>query len=335
MHMAKKSFSISSNIANGLIDSIRTVSSHKGELNYEMMAINMIEPDPENPRKLKLSLEDIKNGVNKLSAEKISEFEALEPLIDSIKKVGVRNAIEVYKFNNVYRIISGERRWLASLAAGKEYIRVHICDKPSDFDLRYLQWIENIQREDLSLWEKYQNLTQITKAYKEHHSALKAITADELGKILGTSQRQSYRYLALINAEPDVIAAVQMGKITNIKLLEEVTKLKDINTRNEILNNLEKNHSKNKILLQVKQAKNPIKSKPKFNKQGRPSTKINLGYIEKQSVAKVVFDILLDHQSLAKYKDQFCDVDWASIKNINQAFKKILILINTDVIEHA
>ncbi len=93
--------------------------------------------------------------------KKQKEFETLQSLAKSITKVGVRNAIEVYKHNSRYRLISGERRLLASLLAGKTHIPVRISQRPDEYRLRYLQWIENIQREDLTLWEKFVNLQQL------------------------------------------------------------------------------------------------------------------------------------------------------------------------------
>ena len=256
--MSKKSFTISHTIAEGLTNSVKTVSNHRGELNYEMMSTKLIEPDPENPRKINLNFEDLQIATvncELLSEDKQKHFEALKSLIDSVKKVGVRNAIEVYKFNNKYRLISGERRWLASLAAQRQYIPVHICNKPNDFDLRYLQWVENIQREDLNLWEKYQNLKQISDAYVATNQN-KKITVDEISQILGTSQRQGYRYMTLIKADPEILTAIQSGKINNLKILEEVSKLKNTKARNELIENLSDLQSR-EVLNQVKEIKTP------------------------------------------------------------------------------
>lgn len=332
--MAKKSFSISQTIAEGLSNSIKTVSNHKGELNYEMMSIHLIEADPENPRKLNLSKEDLQIGAVNLALlaeDKKKQFEALMPLIDSIKKVGVRNAIEVYKYGTKYRLISGERRWLASLAAEREYIPVHICDKPNTFDLRYLQWIENIQREDLSLWEKYQNLKQLAEAYNAKHPQHAEITVKELSQILGTSERQSYRYFTLIRADSKILQAIQMGKINNLKLLEEIAGLKDAKTRQAFIDNLDGSSSRG-IIKQIKEVKN-AKAKNKLRQQGQSVTKINLGFLENPATAQAVFNMLIAHEKLSQFKPLFAAVDWSSTNKITQAFRKIFGLIEKNVVE--
>lgn len=331
--MAKKSFSISQSIVEGLTNTVKTVSNHKGELNYEMMSINLIEPDPENPRKLNLTLDDLQlaaMNADLLPADKKKQFESLRPLIDSINKVGVRNAIEVYKHNNKYRLISGERRWLASLAAQHDYIPAHICDKPDSFDLCYLQWIENMQREDLSLWEKYVNLKQIVDAYLVKNRQMKEITVDELSKILGTAQRQSYRYLTLLQAEANVLAAAQEGKIKNLKLLEEIVKLKDAKIRQEVLDKLN-NTANTGIVQQVKKAK-ITQTKTKTHKQGRPAKKIHLGYLDNVVTARTIFNMLLEQEKLIPFHHLFQEIDWSSAKNISSAFKKLFGLIEEKIV---
>jgi len=143
----KKSFSISKGLANGLRSSVESASTNHGEsLHYDMMLIDAIEPDPNNPRKLLISKQEIINGLNKSDLDydrKAKEFNDLNDLAESIKKVGIRNAIEVYKEDNKYRIISGERRYLAAILAGQPYVPTRINQKFDEFKLRYIQWIEN------------------------------------------------------------------------------------------------------------------------------------------------------------------------------------------------
>ena len=67
-----------------------------------------------------------------------------------------------------YRLIHGERRCLSSILAGKHDIPAKILDeKPNDFDIRLLQLIENIQREDLILIDVLNNVKEVIKEYKQ------------------------------------------------------------------------------------------------------------------------------------------------------------------------
>lgn len=326
--MAKKNFKLAPNIAKGITDSIKTVSSHKGDLNYNIMDINLIEPDPENPRTLSISIQDIKKNPKEFSEAQKKDFESLLSLAKSIKKVGVRNAIEVYKFNNKYRLIAGERRWLASLIAGKDFIPVKITNKLSEFDLKYLQWIENIQREGLSLWETFNNLKQLSDAFSSANKGTQ-ITAKIIEEIVDVSQRQSYRLYNLLNANKEVLEAVKKGKIKSYSVFDEISRVNDPHKQKKLLIKITSNDfSKNKDLLQLIRAETKnIPLKPIKSRAGRPSKKINLGVVENQKSAKLIFDIIISHDFMNKYKSDFKDIDWNSNNQINHAFKRILNII--------
>jgi ParB family chromosome partitioning protein len=192
---SKKSFTIPKDLTSGIRSSIESASTNLGQLNYHMMALDKIEPDPKNPRKLLITIIDIQKGLNQSDPNyetKLKEYELLSDLAESIKKVGVRNAIEVLKMDSKYRIISGERRFLASILAGQEYIPARVNEKFDELKLRYIQWVENINRQDLSLLEKYNNLISMEQAYFQVNKSKFNIQA--LQEILGVSKTQAYRY---------------------------------------------------------------------------------------------------------------------------------------------
>lgn len=331
--MARKNFKIAPNIAKGISDSVKTVAEHRGELNYNMMDIQLIEPDPENPRKLSLKKNDLYANIENLSIAKRRDLDNLAPLIDSIKKVGVRNAVDVYKFENKYRLIAGERRWLASLFAGKEFIPVHICEKPKNFDLKYLQWIENIQREDLTLWEKYINLKQISEAFLADNPTIPELKAIDIARLLGVSQKQSYRLYNLLNAEKVILEGIEQGKISSFQILDELAKVKNQNKLKIILEEIQNgSHASTKNIIGVIKETSAIKpKKTELLSKGRPARKINLGTLENPSTAKMIFEILISDDRFRVYSEKFADIDWNSNKSINNAFKKLLnIAANTD-----
>src|SRR5690242_4064731 len=96
----KKRFSISADLASGLRNTVQSASTNPGQLHYDMMPLDIIERDPENPRKLLVTLNELKYGLSQSDVEyerKLRELEALQELAESIKRVGIRNAVEVYK----------------------------------------------------------------------------------------------------------------------------------------------------------------------------------------------------------------------------------------------
>lgn len=123
----------------GLLESI---NSQKGEGPHVVnIEVKNIVPDPNQPRK---------------------RFEGLEDLATTIQEHGLQNPIHVLQNGGKYIIITGERRWRSC----KEHtdLKVLPCiihDKSDMGKIKYLQLIENLQREGLGLLEEaqaYQNI---------------------------------------------------------------------------------------------------------------------------------------------------------------------------------
>lgn len=96
----------------------------------QMMKINMVEPNREQPRRN-------------------FEEDSLLELADSIKQFGVLQPLIVRKRKDYCEIIAGERRWRAAKMAGVKEIPVIIKDF-TEQEVLEIALIENIQREDLN-----------------------------------------------------------------------------------------------------------------------------------------------------------------------------------------
>src|SRR5665213_1811369 len=153
----KKVFQISTALGDGLEETISAAQNYSGELRVDVIPLRKIEVDPENPRDLSLTFDDLFNGISESDvnySRKHTELESLQSLAHSIKEQGIINPILVYKYGEKYRLVAGERRSLASILAGKSDIQSKILEsKPNELKISLLQWIENIERSDLSLWE--------------------------------------------------------------------------------------------------------------------------------------------------------------------------------------
>ena len=121
--------------------------------------VDMIEPNPYQPR---MSFDD----------------EALRELAGSIKTFGLIQPITVRrKQNDKYQIISGERRYRASIMAGMDMIPAYIRDA-SEQGMLEMAIVENIQRENLDPIEvamSYQRLMDECRLTQEQ-------MADRVGK---------------------------------------------------------------------------------------------------------------------------------------------------------
>ena len=96
----------------------------------QMMKLNKIEPNREQPRKN-------------------FDEDALVELADSIKQFGVIQPLIVQKKDDYYEIIAGERRWRAAKLAGLKEVPV-IVKEFTEQEAVEIALIENIQRENLN-----------------------------------------------------------------------------------------------------------------------------------------------------------------------------------------
>jgi ParB family chromosome partitioning protein len=103
--------------------------------------------------------------------------EALQELADSIRTFGLIQPVTVRKKGSKYQIISGERRYRASILAGMDMIPAYIRDA-TDQGMLEMAIVENIQRENLDPIEvamSYQRLMEECRLTQEQ-------MADRVGK---------------------------------------------------------------------------------------------------------------------------------------------------------
>ncbi|OAV76174.1 putative chromosome-partitioning protein parB [Bacteroidales bacterium Barb7] len=151
-----------------------------GSSSISEIELNKIHPNPDQPR---------------------SAFDegALEELSASIRALGVIQPITLKEIEpDNYMIISGERRYRASLSAGLECIPAYI-KKAEDENVVEMALIENIQREDL-------NSIEIALAYQKLIDSY-GLTQDRLSERIGKKRATIANYLRLLKLP----AEVQMG----------------------------------------------------------------------------------------------------------------------------
>ena len=163
-----------------------------------------------------------------------TEFDetALKELSASIKQQGIIQPITVRKMGyDKYQIISGERRYRASLLAGIESLPayVRIADDQAMLEMAL---VENIQRENL-------NALEVAISYKrlidECHISQEML-ADKVGKERSTVTN----YLRLLKLPPQIQLAIKESKITmgHARALINVNDVvMQLQLFNEILNN--------------------------------------------------------------------------------------------------
>lgn len=154
--------------------------------------------------------------------------ENINELAESIKEHGVIQPIVVRKISDKYEIIAGERRYKASILAGKTTIPAIVTDL-DDKNSAEVALIENIQR---------QNLTPIEEAisYKKILD-MGYINQTDLAEKLGKTQSTIANKLRLLNLDEEVQEALLNEKISerHARSLLKLDKNKQVEMLNRII----------------------------------------------------------------------------------------------------
>jgi ParB family chromosome partitioning protein len=161
--------------------------------------VDWIEPNPFQPRKE-------------------FEEEELDELISSIKTFGVVQPITVRRLSSKeFQLISGERRWRASKAAGLDDIPAYIREA-DDQAMLEISLLENIQRTDL-------NAIEIALSYQRLIDECE-LTHEELSERLGKKRSSITNYLRVLKLPAPVQQALKSKAISigHAKILAGVAK---------------------------------------------------------------------------------------------------------------
>lgn len=322
----KKMFQIGSSLTKALEETVAVANDYAGKLQIEVIPLKKIEVDPANPRELLIDFTDIVNGVKSedpMSEHKQTEMESLRSMAESIKREGVINPIVVYKHEAKYRLIAGERRALASLMAGKDYIQAKILDKkPSEQKLRLLQWVENVEREGLSLWERLKNLEQLIDAFKTEQNITKEMSPSVLSQVIGCSVQNAMNYCFVLNLDDKVLKeAIKENKIRNLEKAAFISQINDNEKRGAAI----KKCINGATLRQLKE----VFADSGNNKKGSCSQRKREGYIDlgrtnKISVVKALVNSVLQTEKYGFLKKEVAKMSWCDPKAAAAGFKKIL-----------
>ena len=328
----KKVFQISDALTEGLEETITAAHNYSGELRIDVIPIRKIEADPENPRDFALSFEDMYHGISESDphhARKSKELESLQSIAHSIHDQGIINPVVVYKFGEKYRLVAGERRTLASILAGKTEIQAKILDnKPSELKISLLQWIENVERSDLSLWERLRNLDKIVQTYTSKKGmSFAEITITELSNLIGCSKPHAMNYKAVLIADDSLKQLIKENKIKNLEKAALISGIQSQEIRQDSINACLAGASFKKLKIIAEQAHRRTAtrhvSKP-VNKRGRQSLSVNFGATKNMHVAKVILNSVLENDSLTHISNYFSNVDWSDYKSVSETFKTLL-----------
>lgn len=338
----KKRFGVSQSLNKGLSETIKLVENNRGMLRNVLIPMDQVELDPDNPRKLAITLDEIRNWHPKDFShhpQKMSEYEALNSLAATIKKDGLLNPVVAYSMpRGGYCIIAGERRYLASILAGVQEIEARVYDKrPLGLELKILQWVENTEREDLSLIDRLQNIASIRLEYTSAYGDDEFNTAT-LCQLTGLSERQAISYLAILKGPEQLNKAIISGIVQSIDkaaLLAGISSQTTLTVALEAcaqgcsLKELRKLiNAQNNIVIDNKKIVQENNLKSISNKK---QTYVKLGKTTHTTVIREIITAVLTQPQYHVYSELFSQIDWQHAESVSTGFKQLLNVLEKNI----
>ena len=307
---------------------IREGQEDGGEINVESIPLGRIDVDEENPRRTGFSASNIgdPNAVIGDNANLGLIWEGLQNLAASIKSVGVQQPIKVYRHGDRFRIAFGERRFLASLIAGKTMIPAWILQEKPRY-LRNIQYIENMQREDLTAWERILNIQGIINEFKL--SGTEEMTVTLLTDISGMSKSRASHYLSIINGPDEVKELIRTGTINNIEKGGYLSRLKNETMRSKAIQMLKEGKDIkfiDKALQEKKVQSRDHTSNP--TKLGRPRTRINLGHTANTNLLRIIMTSISVNDFILPSNDS---LEWNDLEVVAELWKNFIVALEREI----
>lgn len=201
-----------------------------GEVVGRMIAIEQVEPNPDQPRKDMGDLESL--------AASITEQGIIEPLI--VNKEGALS----------YTIVSGERRFHAAKLAGLTRIPC-ITRNLEKNEILEIALVENLQRKDLHPLEEADGLENLFQQFRYTH--------DQIAKKLGKSRSTVTETLTLAKLTDQVRQAAMDAGISAKSVLLAVARLDEVEDQLQLIDRIAKGAGREEAR---KQSKKQQRAKP-------------------------------------------------------------------------
>jgi ParB family chromosome partitioning protein len=223
---------------------VATLSAPAGIPIGRLLAIDQIDPNPEQPRQAMGDLSE---------------------LMASIAEKGVIEPIVVRVRGGRYQIIAGERRYQAAIQVGLKDLPVVVRDV-DDAEVIELALVENLQRKDLTAFEEADALHSL--------ASRGSLTHEDLAKRLGRSRTAITESLALHKMPAEVKNLCRLADISSKSLLLQIVRLGDTSRMIAMVERIARDGHATREKLRKETAARPQRGRPRsYVYSYRPPTK--------------------------------------------------------------
>jgi ParB-like chromosome segregation protein Spo0J len=277
---------------------------------FERIALESVRPDPDNPRNLKLSWEELKNGLADLEGGRIEAaartkrtkiFESIASKAASFKKIGQLLPIIVYRDDRgLLRIVDGEMRYWAARLCGWTELDAKVRAKKPTY-LRSEQYAANVLRDDLNLAQQLNNLALMVEEARESGEPVNSL--NELAALMNRPRTTVQQWWAILReTNEDVKAAIREEHITSLDAAYTAAQEPDAGRRAALL----AGHAL------------PVRGAPlKTTRRGRKLSGVQLGRATDLEIVRQLIEAV-------DVEASFGEVDWADAKSVQSAWQKFI-----------
>ena len=305
-------------ITDAISETVRRGNVELGTMHVDALEVDRIEPDPDNPRQLRITEDEFRWLLNPAAVAEARESDRestrtkvllrLRDLADSMLESGVLQPIRVFRHGSLYRIAYGERRYWAARLAEIKSIPAWISDqKPPR--VRTLQLIENLHRDDLDLAGRLRNVLGVLDELAEEGDT----TGERLGNLIGIAERSARRYLQVARGPEDVREAVLGGVIRDLLVAASAAAIRDDEQRGLVLSLLAQGLNWERAVVEAEKMRTPTTERTR----GRPVTKVTLGATSNVGVVREIMQVVLGEERLPQ-------LEWSDYRAVAKAWKAFL-----------
>src|SRR4030095_14885943 len=176
---------------------VEALAASAGEPVGRMVAIDLLDPNPNQPRQVMGDLSE---------------------LMASVQEKGIIEPIVVRQRLGRYQIIAGERRYHAAVQVGLREVPV-VIREVDDIEVRELARVENLQRKDLTAFEEAEALQQLIQKCGHTH--------EEMARKLGKSRTAITESLSLAAMPAEGRNFLRLADITSKSTLLQIVRQSD------------------------------------------------------------------------------------------------------------
>jgi ParB-like chromosome segregation protein Spo0J len=278
---------------------------------FERIALDSVRPDPDNPRNLKLTWEELRDGLTELEGGRVEAgartkrtkiFESIASKAASFKRIGQLLPIIVYRDDHgLLRIVDGEMRYWAARLCGWTELDAKVRAKKPTY-LRSEQYAANVLRDDLNLAQQLNNLELMVEEAREGGEPIKSL--NELAALMNRPRTTVQQWWSILReANEDVKAAIREDRVTSLDAAYTAAQEPDAGRRAALL------------------AGHALPARGgavvKTTRRGRKLSGVQLGKATDLEIVRQLIETVDIDASLG-------EVDWTDAKSVQTAWQKFI-----------